>query len=122
MSDQMTITFAASVVHVKRFTTKAGKGFCVFTLERQAVFRDVVTTEQYEVTAFGERTHAAQVGDIVTASVRVGSRMIKGRFWPTFTLIGATRTGSGTETAPGSFTEPKVFSCRSHDALSVPCH
>ncbi len=113
MSDQMTITFEAPVVNVKRLTSKAGKEFTVFTLKRQAVYKDVVTVEQYEVTAFGARANVARVGDIVNASVRVGSRMCKNRFWPLFTLISATKTGSVAEDAPDSYAEPKAFPSRS---------
>jgi len=105
MSDQMTITFEAPVVNVKRLTSKSGKEFSVFTLKRQAVYKDVVTVEQYEVTAFGKRANVASVGDIVNASVRVGARMGKDRFWPSFTLISATKKGCVAETAPESHTE-----------------
>ena len=121
MSDQMVITFEAAVVNVKRLTSKAGKAYSVFTLERRAVYKDVVTTEQYEVTAFGERANVAQVGDSVNASVRVGSRMSKDRFWPLFTLISATKTESVAEYAPDPYTEPKTFPSRSYQALSATC-
>jgi|694.fasta_scaffold25829_4 hypothetical protein len=106
MSDQMTITFEAPVVNVKRLTSKAGKEFSVFTLKRQAVYKDVVTVEQYEVTAFGARANVARVGDIVNASVRVGSRLCKDRFWPLFTLISATKKGCVMEAATESHTQP----------------
>jgi hypothetical protein len=121
MSDQMAITFEAAVVNVKRLTSKAGKEFSVFTLKRQAVYKDVVTVEQYEVTAFGARAKVARVGDIVNASVRVGSRINKDRFWPLFTLITATKTGSVAEEAPDPYTEPKAFPSRSMQALSATC-
>jgi hypothetical protein len=118
MSDQMTITFEAPVVNVKRLTSKAGKEFSVFTLKRQAVYKDVVTVEQYEVTAFGARANVARVGDIVNASVRVGSRMCKNRFWPLFTLISATKTGSVAEDAPDPYAEQKAFPSRSMQAIA----
>ena len=121
MNDQMVITFEAAVVNVKRFTTKAGKEYSVFTLERQAVYKDVVTTEQYEVTAFGARANVAIIGDSIQASVRVGSRINKDRFWPSFTLIGAVHKGNVSATSPESYADPKPFSRRPHHALSATC-
>ncbi|MBM4164612.1 MAG: hypothetical protein FJ222_09275 [Lentisphaerae bacterium] len=117
----MTITFEAVVVNVKRFTTKAGKEYSVFTLERQAVYKDVVTTEQYEVTAFGARANVAIIGDSIQATVRVGSRINKDRFWPSFTLIGAIHKGNVAATSPESYADPKPFSRRPHHALSATC-
>ena len=90
----MTISFEGMVVNAKTLTSKTGKDYAVFTFERQDKYKDTVTVQQYEATAFGERINAAHVGDVVNVTLRVGTRFNKERYWPSFTVISVTKLGS----------------------------
>jgi len=101
MSDQMTITFEGLCVGAKTLTSKTtGKEYSVLTFERQDKYKDTVTPQQFEATAFGERANVARIGDVVNVTLRVGSRMGKDRYWPNFTVVSATKLAS----VPGAVT------------------
>ena len=94
MSDQMTITFEGLCVGAKTLTSKAGKEYSVLTFERQDRYKDTVTPQQFEATAFGERANVAHIGDVVNVTLRVGARFNSNRYWPNFTVVNMTKLAS----------------------------
>jgi hypothetical protein len=99
MSDQMTISFEGMCVGAKTLTSKAGKDYYVLTFERQDKYKDTVTVQQFEATAF-DRAKAANIGDVVNVTLRVGARFNSNRYWPNFTVVSATKLAS----VPGAVT------------------
>jgi hypothetical protein len=115
MSDQMTITFEGLCVGAKTLTSKAGKDYSVLTFERQDRYKDTVTTQQFEATAFGERANVAHIGDVVNVALRVGARMGKDRYWPNFTVVSATKLAS----LPGAVTTDQTGAANDGQAEST---
>ena len=116
MSDQMTITFEGLCVGAKTLTSKAGKDYSVLTFERQDRYKDTVTPQQFEATAFGERANVARIGDVVNVTLRVGSRMGKDRYWPNFTVVSATKLA----TVPGAVTTDPTGAAADGQAEDAP--
>ena len=99
MSDQMAISFEGMCVGSKTLTSKAGKDYYVLTFERKDKYNDTVTVQQFEATAF-DRAKAANIGDVVNVTLRVGARFNSNRYWPNFTVVSATKLAS----VPGAAT------------------